>query len=327
MSEQVSSVPEAAAGGAPPTPLAAVAIPLGLVVIVATATLSIKAGPASLLVTVIFGAGFLFVALRKRALLGMTQDSTAVALGIAFGLSAFLSVTGLKFAADQKEREDAARQVVMLGQTDSATQQARLAALDEPMLKALGKVAPALEAQERSRRAAVAQKEKERAELAAREQKRRRVAELQESLTSLSRTDYEAREAALRELHELEPDNPEYRRMALELAAQMSKERAVREDPETSLMMTNLSWGKGGFGTVMLLNADVKNVSALTLRDFTIECTNMGPSGTALNTNSQVVYEQIGPGQTRRLRRFNMGLMANQAAQTSCQITDAEVVG
>ncbi len=77
----------------------------------------------------------------------------------------------------------------------------------------------------------------------------------------------------------------------------------------------------------MLINTDVKNVSRFTLKDFTIECTNTAPSGTVLDTLSRVTYERIKPGETKRLRRFNMGFMTNQVAATACRIVDAVIEG
>lgn len=325
MNEQVLGAPGEGPGTVKPTPVVAVAIPIGIATTIVTVALTIKAGPVSFAIPAVLGAALVLIIRRRLALFGLTHDGTLIVGGIATGLAALFAFSGLQVAAQQKERDHAVRQIVALGQSDPAAQQARIAKFDEPLLASLKKIAPALEAQERARRAREVEREKVRVEVASAEQKRGRIVELERELGGLSRTDYESRAQIYRELHDLAPSRQEYGKALIDLAADRQKFNQVHEHPEYSLIFSKPSWQGGGFGSVMLINADVKNVSEFTLKDFMIECTTFGASGTELNTASRIVYERIKPSQTKRLREFNMGFLANQAATTSCRIVGAVI--
>jgi hypothetical protein len=94
-------------------------------------------------------------------------------------------------------------------------------------------------------------------------------------------------------------------------------EQVVREG-----LNFDFTWTKGGFSTVMLLNATITNSSPYPIKDFVIVCFDSGNSGTTIDKNKRMVYETIAPGDTLKLRGFNMGFIHNQATQAECSITD-----
>jgi hypothetical protein len=88
----------------------------------------------------------------------------------------------------------------------------------------------------------------------------------------------------------------------------------------------DVSWNKGGFGSVMIADFKVQNPTPYRLKDLDIKCTNFGKSGTELDTNEKTVYDIIEPNSARLLKHVNMGFIHSQAASTSCEIVDLVIV-
>lgn len=86
------------------------------------------------------------------------------------------------------------------------------------------------------------------------------------------------------------------------------------------------SWHKGGFDTVMQLNATIKDEGERDVKDIKIVCTHSSNSGTTIDQNQKVAYELVRAGKSVVLKDFGMGFMHTQATQTSCQITDLVVL-
>lgn len=81
-------------------------------------------------------------------------------------------------------------------------------------------------------------------------------------------------------------------------------------------------WRKGGFDSVMLLDAKIKNTGARDIKDIEIECTHSSNSGTRIDRNKKVVYELVRAGKSVNIKEFSMGFVHSQATSTSCKITD-----
>jgi hypothetical protein len=86
-------------------------------------------------------------------------------------------------------------------------------------------------------------------------------------------------------------------------------------------IIVDLSWYKGGFGVVMVLNhVKIKNPASVPVSDFRIACEMLGPSGTRVSSVSTVLYETIGAGKTRTFRNVNVGFIHDQSARASCRV-------
>lgn len=100
----------------------------------------------------------------------------------------------------------------------------------------------------------------------------------------------------------------------------------AKVDPkETALNAVKLEkwdWHKGGFDSVMLLNAKIKNEGTRDVKDLTIECRHASNSGTRIDSNKKVVYELVKAGKTVTIKDFSMGFIHSQATKTNCAITD-----
>jgi hypothetical protein len=322
----------------PPGPLKhsvniwALVVPSGLAAITATLVLSINAGPAAFVVPALAGGAMFLVLHRKAAWLGLSHDNTVLLFGVLTAASALFAVSGMQVNANNQARAEVAQQIVALGRTNPAAQRARLAMLDDEMLSTLGKLEPGLERLERARREDEVRRSQEK-KLAAEQQKlaakqqenAERAASLLKTADSYSPDEIDLRAAIYHQLVDLEPGNAEYSRMLAELKENQDRLQAMRDHPEKGLTLVDYQWSKGGFGSVMLLDATIRNVSEIAIKDLTILCQHSAPSGTVIDSNMRVAYERIEPGKTKRLRRFNMGLIAGQAAGSSCTIESAVV--
>jgi hypothetical protein len=81
-------------------------------------------------------------------------------------------------------------------------------------------------------------------------------------------------------------------------------------------------WYKEGFGSVMIADFTVKNPTQYSFKDFEITCTDSGPSGTVIDSNTRTIYEIVEPISTKVIKRVNMGFIHSQAARSKCEITD-----
>lgn len=88
----------------------------------------------------------------------------------------------------------------------------------------------------------------------------------------------------------------------------------------------DFSWTKGGFSSVMLIDATITNNSPYAIKDPVISGVDSANSGTAIDTNIKTVYETIASGKTLKLHEFNMGFIHHQATKSNCKISDFEIV-
>lgn len=75
----------------------------------------------------------------------------------------------------------------------------------------------------------------------------------------------------------------------------------------SSLSLENIQWHTDGFGTVMMLDATVKNSGARSVKDVKIKCDSFAKSGTKIDTNTKVVYDIFPAKKTTKVKDFNMG--------------------
>jgi RNA polymerase subunit RPABC4/transcription elongation factor Spt4 len=95
-----------------------------------------------------------------------------------------------------------------------------------------------------------------------------------------------------------------------------------REEAQNSLSLEKFSWYKGGFDSVMMINATIKNDGKHDVKDITIECIHASNSGTRIDSNKNTVFEMVKAGSSKRIKDFSMGFIHSQAASTNCSITD-----
>ena len=91
----------------------------------------------------------------------------------------------------------------------------------------------------------------------------------------------------------------------------------------SSLSLENIHWHTDGFGTIMMLDATVKNSGARSVKDVKIKCDSFAKSGTKIDTNTKVVYDIFPANKTTKVKDFNMGFINSQAESSRCSVVDA----
>ena len=99
----------------------------------------------------------------------------------------------------------------------------------------------------------------------------------------------------------------------------------THETALSNLSLENIQWHTDGFGTVMMLDATVKNSGTSSVKDVKIECDSFAKSGTKIDTNRTKIIYAIFPAKKKETdaKNFNMGFINSQAASSECKVVDA----
>ncbi len=98
---------------------------------------------------------------------------------------------------------------------------------------------------------------------------------------------------------------------------------AVITSPKIFPIMEKFHWKKGGFDNVIIAEFTLSNRSETTWKDVMISCDGNAKSGTRLGTNTSVVYEKLTPGETKKIKGFNVGIINSQTAEIGCEVVNA----
>lgn len=89
-----------------------------------------------------------------------------------------------------------------------------------------------------------------------------------------------------------------------------------------SVVIASSGWTTGGFNTVMLFSAKVKNNGLSAVKDLKIACDLYSNSGTKVSVVSAIVYETLRAGKSISFKELNMGFINTQSARASCAVVD-----
>jgi len=101
------------------------------------------------------------------------------------------------------------------------------------------------------------------------------------------------------------------------------------ESPKQDLLRKvtiDFKWTKGGFGSIMIADFTITNLSDYPVKDLDVTCNHFANSGTKIDSNSRTIYETVPAKGKKVVKDFNMGFIHSQAARSSCEITDLQVV-
>jgi hypothetical protein len=99
-----------------------------------------------------------------------------------------------------------------------------------------------------------------------------------------------------------------------------------KEAALAALKVEGFKWHAGGFGNIMLISLKFKNEGARDVKDIEVTCNSSSNSGTVIDKNTRTIYELVKAGKSVPVREFNMGFIDNQAAATSCRVTDLVLI-
>jgi hypothetical protein len=105
--------------------------------------------------------------------------------------------------------------------------------------------------------------------------------------------------------------------------APTSKQVDQQAQAVAALQITEITWHKGGFNNIMMLNATVQNSGKRDVKDIKVVCDHPSDSQTKIDSNSATIYGPFPAGKSKSIHEFDMGVFHDQAKGTSCSIVDA----
>lgn len=103
------------------------------------------------------------------------------------------------------------------------------------------------------------------------------------------------------------------------LSEDEAKEIALKQ-----VKVSEITWHRGGFDTVLLATLTVSNGSDWAIKDFQVKIWGFAPSGTAIDTCERTIYEVIPAQKTRVFEDLNFGFLHPQADRCSGKVESLE---
>ena len=104
------------------------------------------------------------------------------------------------------------------------------------------------------------------------------------------------------------------------LAAPTSKQVEQQAQAVAALQMTEVSWHKGGWNEMMMLNATVQNSGRRDVKDIRVVCDHLSSNHTKGASNAATIYGPFPAGKSKSIRNFDMGSYHDQTKGTNCSI-------
>jgi len=107
------------------------------------------------------------------------------------------------------------------------------------------------------------------------------------------------------------------------LSAPTGKQVEQQAQAVAALQMTEVSWHKGGWNDMMMLNATVQNSGRRDVKGIRIVCDHLSSSETKAASNTATIYGPFPAGKSKSIRNFDMGSFHEQTKGTNCSIVGA----
>lgn len=154
------------------------------------------------------------------------------------------------------------------------------------------------------------------------EERAAEIAALEAEVKLVPVQEYDKNLDLYRKLQSLDSQNQTYQQKVAFYTAKRDEARDMKRNPERFVEITDFSWTKEAFGSVMQATFTIKNLLPVKVKDIEVKCTHSAPSGTVIDSNRRTIYEIIGEGQTRTFRDVNMGFIHSQANRSGCAVVD-----
>jgi hypothetical protein len=100
----------------------------------------------------------------------------------------------------------------------------------------------------------------------------------------------------------------------------------VRQQIIDQVEIKDLSWRKGGFDNIMMVNATFENKGTNDVEDIELTCDDYSNTGTKIYSNSRIIYTVVKAGKSKSIRNVDMGFIDSEAVSASCRITNLTVL-
>ena len=107
-----------------------------------------------------------------------------------------------------------------------------------------------------------------------------------------------------------------------EVAPQPAMEKPVsKSDALQNLTIGGFSWKKDDFGMMMKATFVIYNRNKFPVKDPIVTCTHAANSGTKVDSNTRMIYEQIDAGGHHSVVQMNMGFIHSAVSSSTCRVT------
>ena len=106
-------------------------------------------------------------------------------------------------------------------------------------------------------------------------------------------------------------------------AAPSSKQVELQAQAVAALQLTEVSWHKGGWNDMMMLNATVQNSGKRDVKDISVVCEHLSSAETKVASDAATIYGPFPAGKSKSIRNFDMGSFHEQPRGTNCSIVGA----
>jgi hypothetical protein len=107
------------------------------------------------------------------------------------------------------------------------------------------------------------------------------------------------------------------------MAAPTSKQVEQQAQAVAALQMTEVSWHKGGWNDMMMLDATVQNSGKRDVKDIRVVCDHLSNTDAKAASDAATIYGPFPAGKSKSIRNFDMGPSRDQAKATNCSIVGA----
>jgi len=107
------------------------------------------------------------------------------------------------------------------------------------------------------------------------------------------------------------------------MSAPSSKQVELQAQAVAALQMTEVSWHKGGWNDMTMLNATVQNSGKRDVSDISVVCDHLSSTETKAPSNRATIYGPFPAGKSKSIRNFDMGSFHDQTKGTNCSIVGA----
>jgi hypothetical protein len=105
--------------------------------------------------------------------------------------------------------------------------------------------------------------------------------------------------------------------------APSSKQVELQAQAVAALEMSEVSWHKGGWNDMTMLNATVQNNGKRDVRDISVVCNHVSNGDTKVASDAATIYGPFPAGKAKSIRNFDMGSFHDQPKGTNCSIVGA----
>ncbi len=106
---------------------------------------------------------------------------------------------------------------------------------------------------------------------------------------------------------------------------QFERKRDEEERPIRFVSLKSIAWSSDFHG-LLRIDAIIKNDLPWAIKDITLTCTMIAPSGTFLGQTSRTLYERVRTKGEKSISSFNMGFVNPQGKLNDCNVTNLVVL-